>query len=230
MRSEVLDQAGRAPSAPNARREDLDGLLTALAQGRHVGSPFDYWMFEDMLPAEVVGQIAALPFAPPPGSGFNGRRETNNSARSYFSPANQSLNPAVRRTVELFADPVVVDSFSRLTGADLSRGRLRIEYCQDVDGFWLEPHVDIPAKLMTLLVYLSDDPRLADAGTDVYDASPEHRPVARSPYRPGAGLLFVPGKDTWHGFTPRPIAGVRKSIIVNYVSPDWRSVEELAFP
>ena len=230
MRSEVLEQTGLAPAPPRARRDDLDGLLTALAQRRHVASPFDYWLFDDMLPSEVVSQIATLPFAPPPDAGFNGRRETNNSARSYFSPDSQALSPAVRRTAELFADPVVVTSFSRLTGADLSRGRLRIEYCQDVDGFWLQPPVDIAAKLMTLLVYLSDDPRLADAGTDVYDASPEHRPVARSPYKRNAGLLFVPGKDTWHGFTPRPIAGVRKSIIVNYVSPDWRNLEELAFP
>ena len=99
---------------------------------------------------------------------------------------------------------------------------------EDVDGFWLEPHVDISAKLMTLLVYVSDDPRLADAGTDVYDASPEHRPVARAPYRRNDGMLFVPGANTWHGFTRRPIRAVRTSIIVNVVTRDWRSTEELA--
>ena len=95
---------------------------------------------------------------------------------------------------------------SALTGVDLKTGRLRIEYCQDVDGFWLEPHLDIPAKLLTLLVYLSDDPRLADAGTDVYDASPDTVPWRARPIRRNAGLLFVPGDDTWHGFTTRPIA------------------------
>ena len=50
------------------------------------------------------------------------------------------------------------------------------------------------------------------------------------PDPPTAGLIFVPGADTWHGFTRRPIVGVRRSLIVNYVKPEWRSRHELAFP
>jgi hypothetical protein len=115
-----------------------------------------------------------------------------------------------------------------VTGARLMDGRLRIEYCQDTDGFWLEPHVDIAVKRFAMLVYLSDDPALCDAGTDVYDASPEHLTVATAPYRFNAGMIFIPGSDTWHGFRKRPIKGLRKSIIVNYVAPEWRAVEELA--
>ncbi|MBS0244560.1 MAG: 2OG-Fe(II) oxygenase, partial [Proteobacteria bacterium] len=114
------------------------------------------------------------------------------------------------------------------TGTDLSQGHLRVEYCQDVNGFWLEPHVDISVKLFTMLVYLSDDPALYDAGTDIYDASPEHKLVGTAPYEKNKGLIFIPGTDTWHGFTPRPIKGVRKSIIINYVSPAWRDKYELA--
>jgi len=69
---------------------------------------------------------------------------------------------------------------------------------------------------------------LRDAGTDIYDASPDHKPVATVPYENGKGLIFIPGTDTWHGFTRRPIAGVRKSVIVNFVARDWRSLDELA--
>jgi hypothetical protein len=79
-----------------------------------------------------------------------------------------------------------------------------------------------------MLIYLSGEPELRDAGTDIYDASAEHRPVATVPYEKGKGLIFIPGSNTWHGFTRRPIAGVRKSIIVNYVTRDWRSIDELA--
>ncbi len=114
------------------------------------------------------------------------------------------------------------------TGADLSDGRLRVEYCQDIDGFWLEPHLDIPVKRLTMLIYLADAPELHDAGTDIYDASPEHRLVESAPCEWNAGLIFVPGKNTWHGFSKRPLRGVRKSIIVNYVAPQWRAAEELA--
>jgi len=54
--------------------------------------------------------------------------------------------------------------------------------------------------------------------------------VATAPYRRNAGLIFIPGSDTWHGFHRRPIVGVRRSLIVNYVKPEWRSRHELAFP
>ena len=107
-------------------------------------------------------------------------------------------------------------------------GQLRIEYCQDVEGFWLEPHVDIPVKLLTMLIYLTDAPELHDAGTDLYDNSPEHKLVSCVPYEWNAGFIFVPGKNTWHGFRMRAIRGVRKSLIINYVARGWRAVEELA--
>jgi hypothetical protein len=43
-------------------------------------------------------------------------------------------------------------------------------------------------------------------------------------------MLFVPSAATFHGFERRPIAGVRKSMIVNFVSDEWRAHEQLAFP
>ncbi|MCF6276128.1 MAG: hypothetical protein L3J05_10250 [Robiginitomaculum sp.] len=68
----------------------------------------------------------------------------------------------------------------------------------------------------------------AELGTDIYDA--EKRQVGRSPFTPGGALVFVPANDTFHGFEPRNIEGVRKSIIVNYVTSEWRAREQLAFP
>ncbi|OYV33337.1 MAG: hypothetical protein B7Z81_11520, partial [Acidocella sp. 20-61-6] len=103
-----------------------------------------------------------------------------------------------------------------------------IEYCQDVDGFWLEPHRDIAVKLFTMLIYVSEDPALFDAGTDIYDDTPAHNLVASVPYEKNRGLIFIPGAASWHGFSKRPIRGLRQSLIINYVSPDWRAVDELA--
>jgi hypothetical protein len=203
-------------------------FLACLENARHVEAPFDHWLLADALPGSTVAEIAGLPFAPPQVSRFDGRRESNNSTRVYFSPEMQARFPVCREVAGAFRDPRVVAALEVLTRTRLASGRLRVEYCQDVDGFWLEPHLDIGVKLFTMLIYLSDDPALADAGTDIYDASPEHRPVGRADYLPNHGLIFIPGKDTWHGFTQRPIRGVRKSIIVNYVTDAWRAVEELA--
>jgi hypothetical protein len=43
-------------------------------------------------------------------------------------------------------------------------------------------------------------------------------------------MVFVPGDDTFHGFEKRPFTGVRKTLILNYVTPEWRAREQLAFP
>ena len=193
-----------------------------------VTDPYNYWLLDSAFPERVCDDIASLPFAPPSGAVFNGRRETNNSTRVYFNPENQKRFDVCRELVDVFRNPQVVAKLEQVTRRDLSVGALRIEYCQDVDGFWLEPHLDISVKLFTMLVYLSNEPELRDCGTDVYDASPEHKLVATAPYEKNKGLIFIPGKDTWHGFSKRPINGVRKSIIINWVTPDWRDRWELA--
>ncbi|MDR3448930.1 MAG: 2OG-Fe(II) oxygenase [Alphaproteobacteria bacterium] len=223
-----------AMNAATARRQPplsptSGHFLASLGRAAHQTAPFDYWLLDDAFPEDVVDRVADLPFLPPENPLFEGRRECNNSTRVYFSPENQDKFPVCRDLVETFSNPSILAAIERMTHADVSKGQLRIEYCQDVDGFWLEPHLDISVKLFTMLVYLSDDPNLFDAGTDIYDSTPEHRLVASAPYEKNKGLIFVPGTNTWHGFTKRPIKGLRKSIIINYVSPEWRNKDELAY-
>jgi len=43
-------------------------------------------------------------------------------------------------------------------------------------------------------------------------------------------MVFVPADNTWHGFEKRRIEGVRRSVILNYVTHDWRAREQLSFP
>ncbi len=204
-------------------------IMLSADNALHSANPFDYWVMHDVLPVDAVDAIAALPFAPPYDAVHDGRRESNNSTRVYFNAENQGRFPVCRDVAMAFSEPACIRVLEKVTGARLGDGFLRIEYCQDTSGFWLEPHLDITVKLFTLIIYLSDSPRLADAGTDIYDASPQHNRVTCVPYRKNLGMMFVPGQNTWHGFSKRPIYGVRKSLIVNYVSPEWRNKDELAY-
>jgi len=223
MRAESIEALDAASGADVAAQ-----LIDAAARATVLTAPYRHWLLNDILPTATVKAIAGLPFDPPGGATFDGRRESNNSSRVYFSPEIQARFPICATVADAFRAPYVIDALTALTGAPIAAGHLRIEYCQDVDGFWLEPHVDIPVKLFTMLVYLSDDPALADAGTDIYECGPEHRPVGRAAYAANHGLIFLPGADTWHGFTRRPIRGLRKSIIINYVTDAWRARDELA--
>lgn len=203
-------------------------FLASLQTAQHQTSPFDYWLLDKPLPDGFCEAIADLPFAPPEDIVFNGRRETNNATRVLFTPGNQMKFPVCRRVVAGFKDDEVSKSIEQTTGTDLSDGHLRIEYCQDTEGFWLEPHTDIFVKKFTMLVYLSDDSGLAEAGTNIFEGPPDHKYVGSAPYGKNKGVIFIPAENTWHGMGQHPFTGVRKSIIINFVTSDWQEKDQLA--
>ncbi len=201
-------------------------FLNCLDRAQAETKPFRYWLLEDVLTEEACDGILELPIEPPKLTFYDGTRECNNESRIYFNAELCAREPVCREVVDAFKDERTIDKLERTCGIDLSQGHLRIEYTQDSDGFWLEPHTDIGVKMFTMLVYFSKEPELADAGTDIYDQDKRH--VGRAPFASNRGLIFIPGSDTWHGFVRRPLRGVRRSIIVNYVTDEWRAREQLA--
>ena len=222
-RSPGRNRSGQASSNPVA-----ESFLACLRNARHETWPYDYWLLESPLPEGTCDAIAELPLPPPEGAVFDGKRDTNNASRVYFTPENQARFEVCRRVAEGFMDPGVKSAIEAATGTDLSDGHLRIEYCQDTDGFWLEPHTDIPVKKFTMLVYLLDDPDLADAGTNILEGPPDFKYVGSAPYGKNKGVIFIPAENTWHGVGHHPIKGLRKSIIINYVTSEWCDKWELA--
>jgi hypothetical protein len=190
--------------------------------------PFRHWLLDRMLPADVCAAIDALPVVPPLIEDTNGKRETHNSTRIFFGSRQRAAYPVCDAVATALQSDVVVRRLEQSCDVTLGGSFLRIEYCLDTEGFWLEPHTDIGAKLFTMLVYLSDDPGSEAWGTDLLDGP--DRLVATTSYQRNSGCIFIPSADSWHGFHRRPIVGVRRSLIVNYVQPEWRSRHELAFP
>ncbi len=190
--------------------------------------PYRHWLLEETLPSAACDGIADLPMTPPVALETYGKRETNNASRTYFTPTLFAEHPVTGAVADAFQAPETTARIESLCGASLAGSFLRIEYCQDQDGFWLEPHTDIGVKRFTMLLYLSRGPGSEAWGTDVLE-SPD-RLVATVSGRYNTALIFIPATNTWHGFHRRPIEGIRKSIIVNYVGPEWRSRHELAFP
>lgn len=205
-----------------------ESLVASLRSGQKFDSPYQHYLLEDCLPEGTVGEIAALPFEAPELGGVSGKRELHNQTRVYFDAENRERFEVCNNVAAAFQSAAVTGFYDNELGIDLSGSYVRIEYAQDTGGFWLEPHTDLGVKLFTLLLYVSDDPAHADLGTDIYDTEKRH--VARSPFAPNHALLFVPSDITYHGFEPRTVEGVRKSIIVNYVTDEWRAREQLSFP
>ena len=205
---------------------NTETFLDCLAHARVETEPYRHWLLSNMLTEETCDGIRSLPIEAPEISDYAGTRESNNDSRGYFNEETCGEFDVCAQVVDTFKDPRVIGAIEKACGIDLSKGHLRIEYTQDRDGFWLEPHKDISVKLFTMLIYLSTEPELADAGTDIFDQDLNH--LGCAPFGPNHGLIFIPGDDTWHGFVKRPINGIRRSLIVNYVTDDWRESWQLA--
>jgi hypothetical protein len=201
-------------------------LVESLTAARFERRPFAHWQFTDIFADELVAELVALPFASAIVPYVEGTRESNNDMRRYFDAPSCARFDACRMVADTLMDGDAVAVIEKTCGIDLAGSYLRIEYAQDRDGFWLAPHTDISVKLFTMLIYLSGEPAPGAWGTDIY-ADPDHH-AATVPFVANRGMMFVPGADTWHGFRQRPIDGVRRSLIVNFVAAEWRARHELA--
>jgi hypothetical protein len=199
----------------------------SFAQAAQFETPYRHWTVSGLFPEPVVEALFALPFKVGDLDGVSGKRELHNDSRSYFDANNIRHRPVCGAVASAFHDPDTVAAIAKATGADLDGTYLRIEFAQDITGFWLHPHTDLGVKRLTLLYYLADAGQ-EDLGTDIYAAA--DRWAKRSAFVRNEGLMFVPSDHTWHGFEPRTIKGVRKSVIINYVTTDWRDREQLAYP
>ncbi len=93
------------------------------------------------------------------------RPQQNNQKRSFFTPQLQEDFPAVKAFVEGFQRPEVARLFSETLGIpEIDGSYLRIEYIQDTDGAWLEPHRDIHEKLCSMVIYLTHRPGSEELG------------------------------------------------------------------
>jgi len=219
--AEILNRPAADVAAAKAK------LAASLHAAPRTETPYRHWDLSNIFGAETVAELNSLPFPAPDLGGVSGARELHNNTRRYFDADNIAAFPVCRTIAETFQDAETVAMIEQVTGAKLDGCYLRIEYAQDVDGFWLAPHTDLGVKKLTMLYYLGDEDQ-ADLGTDIYvDADTWAK---RSTFGADSALVFVPSNNTWHGFAPRSIGGVRKSVIINYVTDEWRAREQLAYP
>jgi len=205
-----------------------DHLMRCFDESARETKPFRHWLLGEVFPAASCDELLSLPFSVPVIDDTGGKRETHNGSRTFFSAENRERYPVCAALAESLRSRRFIDWLEKAGEIDLEGSYLRIEYCQDTEGFWLEPHTDIGAKLVTMLVYLSPQPEAVAWGTDLHDGA--EGPPITLPAHFNTGMLFIPANDTWHGYHKRPMPGIRRTVIVNFVKPEWRARHELAFP
>lgn len=206
----------------------FDSFTGALARAESSDVPYQHWILNDLFPPKILKDLQALEFPLQELDGVSGKREHHNDSRHYFDQNTIPEFPVAHAVASVFQTPQMVRAVQDFFSVDLEGTFLRLEYAQDTTGFWLQPHTDLGVKRLTVLLYLSDEDGHETLGTDIYASEAEW--TARSPFALGTALAFVPGANTYHGFEKRPINGIRKSLILNYVTTDWRDRTQLCYP
>lgn len=206
----------------------FDSFTSALVEAESSDVPYQHWILNGLLSPKILKDLQALEFPLQELDGVSGKREHHNDSRHYFDQNTIPEFPVAHAVASAFQTPRMVRAIQDFFGVDLEGTFLRLEYAQDITGFWLQPHTDLGVKRLTVLIYLSDGEAHETLGTDIYTSETEW--AARSPFAPGTAMAFVPGANTYHGFEQRPINGVRKSLILNYVTTDWRDRTQLCYP
>ena len=79
---------------------------------------------------------------------------------------------------QAFQDKRVTSHIEQVFDTDLAGTYLRMEFAQDIDGFWLEPHSDLGVKVFTMLLYLSKDRATAISAPTSTTPTRGRRPLA----------------------------------------------------
>jgi hypothetical protein len=120
----------------------------------------------------------------------------------------QSNNEYLSNLASAFDTLEIKDHFGKYVNTDFTKMRTRIELCNDLEGSWLEEHVDDPAKKFTLQFYLSNIERSTMHNGQTYDAIENN------------GWFFLNTGTEYHSLSP--LKARRSSIILNYVDNSWR--------
>lgn len=205
----------------------MKSVLHSLLHSQVELNPFRHWLLRDFFSISIYDNLVALPLTPPDRYDSDGKRSGSKNP-FFFNKETCVKFDVCDEVVAIFQAKKVVSTLEKLCSINLHGSYLRIGYYVDKEGFWLEPHTDLSVKLITMTVYLSKEIPSEDIGTDLFDI--DKRKISTVPSENNNGLIFLPAENTWHGLNRKSFTGLRKILIINYVTEDWLSRQELCYP
>lgn len=166
--------------------EDVGRLLYAVENAVIRRWPYPHFLASGLLAADLIDALRALDLAGslsqlragrgtatianrfslpllPDGPGFEGGAAVDRLKRLFGSP--DVMTTLMRRFADVIQRRVRTADGSLLVGKTL-------DLIEDRTGYSLPPHTDGRQKLLTLTVYLDDEPRGASLGTSLYTPKP----------------------------------------------------------
>lgn len=179
---------------------------------QNCSEPFNHYTFTDFFCERELAQYNSIDVSTA-AAAINGARTTNTN-RFFINEKNIHKSPLFGRIIDFFTRDEIIDMFEKESGRVIRGNYLRVEFIEDKQSSWLEPHVDINEKIVSLLMYFNTTNESEDIGTSLYNSEKEF--VTTVPYRNNTGFYFFPSDNTWHGLEPITIKEKRQAIMINY--------------
>jgi hypothetical protein len=205
-------------------------LLEALKNSRMNDNPWEHFTFEGALTDEQIDEIrnASIPrdgvLHDGTRSGYKeGVEKQNHKLREYITKDNYHRYPELTKFINEMRGKEVREAIAQMVKNEnnFAGSFVRLEVLNDVEGFWLKPHCDIPEKLISSLIYVNKTGENINLGTDLYNEN--LKLVKTVPFWNNLGYIFA-GPNKWHGMDEgKNIKVERRGIQLNYVTfqTDW---------
>lgn len=233
---------------PEYRRteEDIGRFLYAVENGEMRRWPFRHFLTDGLLDPAWIEELRSLDLHARMVNLRSHRQIGVNANRYSLSLLPDMPPPGLPDPIMRLRTLLMAPQISRalvVRFADVVRGRLRrtedgyqlrrtLDVIEDRTGYQLRPHADDRAKLVTLLLYLDDEPAGLSLGTSLYTprtppedeaerfmGAPRHFPredfvrVATIPHRANTALCFAPVPNSYHGVEPVERPGARRFLL-----------------
>lgn len=200
-------------------------LLNSLKGAQKYMLPWEHFTFSNPLDELQIQEVIEACWSKDGyiNDGTRAGGEKNNKFREYVTLENIKKYKHLKRLIDdLISEPVREQIACLVNNKDnFYNSYVRLEVLDDKKNFWLAPHVDIPEKLISCLIFINSDNEDENLGTDLYN--PGLKVIKTVPYKNNFGFLFA-GFDTWHGLEKgKKIKKSRKGLQLNYVTfkTDW---------
>ena len=236
----------RAESDTRRAEEDIGRFLYAIENGGMRRWPFWHFLTEGLLDPAWIEELRGLELRDHMVNLREHRQIDVNANRFSLSLLPDTPPPGLPDPLMRLRTLLSVPQISRallVRFGEVIKGRLRrgedgfqlrrtLDVIEDRTGYQLRPHADDRAKLVTLLLYLDDEPADLSLGTSLYTprtppadeaerfmGSPRHFPheefvrVATVAHRANTALCFAPVPNSYHGVEPVDRPGARRFLL-----------------
>ena len=210
-------------------------LLNSLQRCKYDNNPWDHFIIQDVLTDKQIDEIRNATVTRDgvlhdgTRSGYKkGVEKQNHKLREYITRDNYKKYPELTKFINDLRSKPVRKLIAKMVGnkEEFKGSFVRLEVLNDTEGFWLKPHIDIPEKLISSLIYVNKTGENISLGTDLYNEKKEF--VKTIPFWHNYGYIFN-GPNAWHGMSEgKEIQVERRGIQLNYVTfqTDWPVYED----